>query len=71
MIRPYLSNLIDYHKDEWKIQLAIKINFISMHMHSKNIVILAGYETNDIIEKLYDFLLERYKKGLEEKMKKK
>ena len=71
MIRPYLSNLIDYHKDEWKIQLAIKINFISMHMHSKNIVILAGYETNDIIKKIYDFLLERYKKGLEEKMKKK
>ena len=30
MIRPYLSNIIDGHKDEWKIQLTKKINFISI-----------------------------------------
>ena len=79
MIRPYLSNIIDDPKDEWKIQLTMEINFISikdsreshpMHMHSKNIVILAGYDTDDIIEKLFDSLLEKYQKGLEEKMKK-
>ena len=61
MIRPYLSNTIDDHKDEWKIQLTMEINFISIkdssethpiHMHSKNIVILTGYETDDIIEKI-------------------
>ena len=39
-------------------------------MHSKNIVILTGYGTDDIIEKFYDSLLDKYQKGLEEKMKK-
>ena len=39
-----------------------------MHIHSNN-VILAGYETDDIIKKLFDYFLEKYKKGLEEKMK--
>ena len=62
MIRPYLSNIIDDHKDEWKIQLTMETDFISikdssetypMHMHSKNIVIFAGYETDDIIEKTF------------------
>ena len=57
----------------------MEINFISikdssethcMHMHSKNIVILTYYEADDIIEKLFDSLLEKYQKGLEEKMKK-
>ena len=57
----------------------MEINFISikdssethrMHIHSKNIVILACYEADDIIEKLFDSLLEKYQKGLEEKMKK-
>ena len=79
MIGPYLSSIIDDHKDEWKIQLTMETNFISMkdsqelhpmHMHSKNIVILAGYETDDIVEKLFDSLLEKYQKALQEKMKK-
>ena len=30
MIRLYLSNIIDDHKDEWKIQLTIKTSFISI-----------------------------------------
>ena len=46
MIRPYLSSIIDDHKDEWKIQLTMEINFISIkdssetypiHMHSKKL----------------------------------
>ena len=41
-----------------------------IHMHSKNIVILAGYETDDVIEKLFNSLLEKYQKELEEKLKK-
>ena len=62
MIRPYLSNIIVDHKDEWKIQLTTEINFISIkdssethpiHIHSKNIVILTGYETDNIIGKLF------------------
>ena len=57
----------------------METNFISikdstethpMHIHSKNIVILAGYEADDIIEELFDSLLEKYQKGLIEKMKK-
>ena len=57
----------------------METNFISMkdstethpmHIHSKNIVILAGYEEDDIIEELFDSLLEKYQKGLIEKMKK-
>ena len=51
MIKPHLSNIINDHKDEWKIQLAMEISFISskdsnetdiMHVISKNIVILIG-----------------------------
>ena len=30
MIRQYLSNIIDDHKDEWRIQLTVEINFISI-----------------------------------------
>ena len=29
MIRPYLCKIINDHKDEWKIQLAIEISFVS------------------------------------------
>ena len=69
IIRPYLSNIIDDHKGEWKIQLTMVINFISikdsietstMHIKNKNIAILTGYETDDIIEKLFDSILEKY-----------
>ena len=28
MIRPYLSDIINNHKDEWKIQLSMRNNFI-------------------------------------------
>ena len=79
MIRPYLNNIINDHKDEWKIQLSRKIMFICIkdsreidpiYMPSKNIVVLTGYETDDIIEKLFGSLLEKYQEGLEEKMKK-
>ena len=31
---------------------------------------MTGYKTDDIIEKLFDYLLEKYQEGLEEKMKK-
>ena len=47
----------------------MEINFISikdsietstMHIKSKNIAILTDYETDDIIEKLFDYILEKY-----------
>ena len=40
MIKSYLSNIINDHKEEWKVQLTIEINFISSkdsnesHKHS-------------------------------------
>ena len=80
IIRPYLRDMIDNHKahGEWKIQLIMRINFISsldtdefriMHTKSNNIEIMNGTETNDIIKKLFESFLKRYKKGLETKMK--
>ena len=59
MVRPYLSNIIDDHKDT-----------STMHIENQNIITLTGYEADDIIEKLFESLLEKYQQGLEEKLKK-
>ena len=62
---------------EWKIQLAMKINFISsldteeirtMDWKSKNIEIMMGNETDHIIEELFEPFLQTYQRGLQEKM---
>ena len=54
------------------------INFISsknsdktrtMHTKSNNIKIMIGNETDEIIKKHFESLLQRYQKGLEESMK--
>ena len=78
MIRPYLVDMINDHKtqSEWKIQLTAEINFISskpdsdetriMHTKSDNIKIMTGSETNEVIEELFESLLQRYQEGLEE-----
>ena len=56
---------------EWKVQLILKINFISsknvndvrdMHRKSDNVEIMIGVDTNEIIEKLFDSILQRYQK---------
>ena len=61
-----------------KIQLTISINFISsndfeetgtMHTKSGNIDIMIGNETNEIIKEIFPSLLQKYQKGLKEKMK--
>ena len=60
-------------QSEWKIQLTMAIIFISskpysdehprtMRTKSDNIEILIGSETDEIIEKLFISLLERYQK---------
>ena len=85
-----MSNTINDHKTpgelnvhsgnqgEWKIQLSMKINFISskdsneictMHTKSANIRIMMGSKTDEIIKELFEPLLQRYQKGLEEKMR--
>ena len=55
----------------------MQINFISskdsketrtMHTNSSNIEIMIGNETDEIIEKLFDSLLQKYQDGLEESM---
>ena len=69
MIRPYLSGLINDHKNqgEWKIYLTMAINFISstdstrtMHSKSDNIEIMTGDEIDEITEELFETVLQRY-----------
>ena len=79
-IREYLRKMIDDKRKigEWKIQLILKINFISyknfndtrdLHSKSDNVQIMIGVDTNEIIKKLFNSLLQRYQKGLEESMR--
>ena len=64
IIRPYLRDMIDNHKarGEWKIQLTMRIIFVSfidanetrvMHTKSDNIEIMSGIETNDAINECF------------------
>ena len=76
---PYLEKMINNHKanGDWKIQSAMRINFISsldtndfrtMHTKSDNIKILEGTETYNIITELFKSFLKKYQAGLETKM---
>ena len=81
MIRPYLVDMINDHKNqsEWKIQLSAEINFISykpdsdetriMHTKRNDIEIMIGSDTNEVIEDLFKSLLQGYQENLEEKMR--
>ena len=40
-----------------------------MHKKSDNIKIMMGSEADDIIDKLFESLLQKYQEGLEESMK--
>ena len=40
-----------------------------MHTKSNNIEIMMGSQTNDIVKKLFESLLQRYQEGLEESVK--
>ena len=60
-----------------KLKVTTAINFIfskdsdetrTMHAKSVNVEIIMGSETNEIIEELFNSLLQRYQKGLEESM---
>ena len=79
IVRPYLSNMINNHKtiSEWKIQLTMQINFTShkdsqetptMYTNIRNIEIMEGDETDEIIEEFFKSLFENYQKKLEEPM---
>ena len=70
-IREHLGKLINdkRKKRKWKIQLIMKINFISsknfietrdMHSKSDNTEIMVGVDNNEIIKNLFNSLLQRY-----------
>ena len=70
------GNIITDNKTqgERKIHLTMAINFISskdfdetrtMHTKSDNIEIMMGSETDEIIEEIFQSLLQRYQEGLE------
>ena len=72
--------MIDYYKSksEWKIQITMRIIFISfidknetqvMHTKSDNVEIMNGTDTSDAINKLINSFMKRYQEGLETKMK--
>ena len=79
-IRSYLLSKIDNHKaqDKWKIQIAMRIKFISslddndfriMYAKSDNVEIISGTETNDVVNELFNSLFKRYQEGLQTKMR--
>ena len=79
-IKPYLKDMIDDYKyiGEWKIQITMRITFISfidrnetqvMHTKSDNVEIMNGTDTSDAINKLIDSFMKIYQEGLETKMK--
>ena len=72
--------MIDDHKskDEWKIQLSMRVIFVSftdvnktheMYSKSDNITIMRGAETGDITNGLFDTFRKRYQEGLETKIR--
>ena len=79
-IKPYLKGMIDDYKSigEWKIQITMRIIFISFidknetqvtHTKSDNVEIMNGTGTSDAINKLINSFIKRYQEGLETKMK--
>ena len=75
-ISPYLKYFINNLKksDTWKIQLTIANNFISsidndeervMHSKSNNVEIMINDEADEVIQKLFDSLKNRYQNNLQ------
>ena len=81
LIEKYLRELIEEYKlkGEWKVQLTIEVNFISlkpgsdethiMYTRSDNIEIIFGDDNDDIIEQLFESLLQKYEENLQIKMR--
>ena len=76
IIRPYLNDLINHHKasGEWKIQLVILNRCISsknygetrdMYSDSNIIEIFRGSNTNEIIDRLFNTMLQRFQEAKE------
>ena len=81
LIEKYLKELIEKYKlkGEWKVQLTIEVNFISlkpgsdetriMYTRSDNVEIMFGDDNDDIIEQRSESLLQKYEENLQNKMK--
>ena len=80
-IEPYLIDIINEHKDEWKIQLAAEIIFssvgdedskkpYSIYMHSKNLKVYDGSLTGMVVDDLLKSFFDDYQFSLRTKMKK-
>ena len=81
LIEKYLRELIEEYKlkGEWKVQLTIEVNFISlkpgsdetriMYPRSDNVEVMFGDDMDDIIEQLFESLLQKYEENLQSKMK--
>ena len=76
LIEKYLRELIEESKlkGEWKVQLTIEVNFISlkpgsdetriMYTRRDNIEIMFGDNNGDIFEQLFESLLQEYEENL-------
>ena len=81
LIEKYLKELIEEYKlkGEWKVQLTIDVNFISlkpgsdenriMYTRSDSVEIMFGDDNDDIIEQRFQSLLQKYAKNLQNKMR--
>ena len=79
LIEKYLKELIEEYKlkGEWKVQLTIEVNFISlkpgsdetriMYTRSDNVEIMFGDDNDDIIEQRSESLLQKYYRKLRKK----
>ena len=77
----YLRELLEEYKQkgEWKVQLTIEVNFISlkpgsdetriMYTRSDNIETMFDDDNDDIIEQLFESLLQKYEEHLQNKMR--
>ena len=80
LIEKYLRELLEEYKQkgEWKVQLTIEANFISlkpgsdetrmMYTRSDNIEMF-GDDNDDIIEQLFESLLKKYEENLQNKIR--
>ena len=81
LIKPYLYDLINVHKakGQWKLHLSAEISFISQKPNSNEIRVMftrstpeefmIGSETEEVAEKLFMSILQKYQDNLQNKMK--
>ena len=81
LIKPYLYDLINVYKTkrEWKLQLSVEISFVSqkpgsdenrvMYTRSTPEELMIGSETEEVAEKLFMSILQKYQDNLQNKMK--